>query len=216
MSTLDNSRNFVISLGGSFLFSDYNHLIDLKKIISHSRRKFAIVVGGGKLARDYIEFGKEIGINDTGLHRIGIRATEINAYIISIFLKAKLYVGDPRKITIDSKVLTTGGYKPGWTTDVGAAYAAVAAKSPVVFNISKEKGVYDKDPSKFKDAKMLDKMDFKDLYKLTGGKRMPGMNYIFDPEAARICERNKINVVVTNDLNDIIRYPNKIRGTLIS
>ncbi|ASI13687.1 uridylate kinase [Candidatus Mancarchaeum acidiphilum] len=216
MSTLDNSRNFVISLGGSYLFSDYKHLIDLKKIINHSGRRFAIVVGGGKLARDYIEFGREIGINDTGLHRIGIRSTEINAYIISIFLKAKLYVGDPRKIKLDSKSIATGGYKPGWTTDVGAAYAAVATGSPVVFNISKEKGVYNKDPSKFKDARMLKKMGFKELYKLTGGRRMPGMNYIFDPEAAKICEKNNIEVVVTNDLNDLSRYPDNVKGTIIS
>ncbi|MCW1294965.1 MAG: hypothetical protein QXP07_03900 [Candidatus Parvarchaeum sp.] len=64
---------------------------------------------------------------------------------------------------------------------------------------------------------MLKQINFERLYTLTKGKRVPGMNFIFDPLAAKICKRNGIAVVVTNDIADIKRYleNREINGTII-
>ena len=61
-------------------------------------------------------------------------------------------------------------------------------------------------------------LDFKELYKLTKGERKPGMNFIFDPRAAKICEDNGIKVVVTDKLEDITSYMKggELSGSLIS
>ncbi len=213
----EDKLTFVISLGGSFLFSNFDGLAQLKKIVNSRRDKFVIIVGGGKLARDYINFGKSIGISDTTeLHNIGIKSTQLNAYVISKYLNGNFFEGNPKNIKLDNgvRVLVSGGYKPGWTTDVGSAYAAISIGAKVLFNISKERGVYDSDPKMNQRAKFIKKLNFRRLYELTNTKRYPGMDYIFDPKAAKICEKNMIKVVVTKDVDDIINYP-KISGSII-
>ncbi|MEM0143894.1 MAG: hypothetical protein QXL94_08175 [Candidatus Parvarchaeum sp.] len=207
----------VISLGGSFLFDKkkdtsllFNELIKLDE-------KFLVITGGGPIAREYINFGKEFNLNEKELHTIGIKCTHINAWVMSKAFKADYVDEDPRKIRIKNKITLTGGYLPGWTTDTCSAYAAVSTHSKVIFNMSKESGVYNKDPRKFKDVKLLKQLNFEKLYTLTKGERVPGMNFIFDPMAAKICKKNGIEVVVTNDIEDIKRYlENKeINGTII-
>ena len=60
-------------------------------------------------------------------------------------------------------------------------------------------------------------LGFDDLYKLTRSSRRPGMNYIFDPMAARIFERHGVEVIVTNSISDISKYMDnkRIGGTVI-
>ncbi len=209
----------VISLGGSFLFSKRDKVKRLKAMLHDSDLKFVIVVGGGELAREYISFARSIGVNGDALHEIGIRSTRLNAFIISEFLGCDYYSGDPRRIgrVARTSTMTMGGYKPGWTTDVCAAYACASAGSKVLFNISREKGVFDRDPRKFRNARLIREMRFSDLYHLTRGMRKPGMNYIFDPLAAKVCESKGIEVVVTNQVGDINRYMDGLRvnGTTI-
>lgn len=211
-------EEIVISLGGSFLFSDTNQLKKLKEVLTKRKSfRFVIVVGGGKLARDYIDFGSKFGLDEDTLNRIGIKSTEINAFIVSKYLKFQFYNGNPKNIG-SGKNIVTCGYKPGWTTDVVSAYAAKALKSKVLFNISKEDGVYDKDPELFKKSKRLKSLTFNELYKIVNNERHPGMNFIFDPDAAKICEKNKIKVIVTNKINDISNYIDgkEVAGSTIS
>ncbi|MCW1291696.1 MAG: UMP kinase [Candidatus Rehaiarchaeum fermentans] len=207
----------VISLGGSFLFEKRNEIDNLFDLINDIKDKFLIVTGGGILAREYINFAKQFKLGEEDLHYIGILSTRINARIISIAYNVKYSEEDPRKLKLNEKVKVMGGYLPGWTTDVCAAYAAKSLKSKIIVNLSKEKGVYDKDPNKFKDAKLLKSISFSALRKLLTKKRYPGANYIFDPLAAEICKRNNISVIVTNYVEDIRKYVDgkKVNGTII-
>lgn len=207
----------VISLGGSVLFSNPKILFDLKNIVKGYNT--VIVVGGGSLAREYIEFAGKFHLNENTLHEIGIKSTILNAFIVSKVLDGKLFIGDPRKIK-ESKLIVMGGFKPGWSTDVDAAYAATAIGAKVLFNLSKEDGVYNFDPNKIKDKRKLVKfkeLDAKSLIRLGKGRRKPGMNFIFDPLAARICMRNHISIVITSSVEDIKNYIDgrNINGTLV-
>ena len=208
----------VISLGGSFLFDKKEETYLIFKELRKINEKFIVITGGGPIAREYIGFGKTFKLKEEELHNIGIKCTHINAFIIAKAFKVDYTDVDPRKIKVKNKIAVTGGYLPGWTTDTCSAYAAVSTKSNVIFNISKEKGVYDKDPREFNDVKLLKKINFERLYTLTKGRRIPGMNFIFDPLAAKICKRNKIDVVVTNDIKDISRYlqGKEVNGTIIT
>ncbi len=209
--------SIVISLGGSFLFDKKKDTSLLFNELKKLNEKFLVITGGGPIAREYIDFSKEFNLSEKELHTVGIKCTHINAWVMSKAFNADYTDTDPRKIKVNKKITLTGGYLPGWTTDTCAAYAAVSTHSKVIFNMSKETGVYDKDPRKFKDVKLLKQINFERLYTLTKGKRVPGMNFIFDPLAAKICKRNGIAVVVTNDIADIKRYlENKeINGTII-
>lgn len=208
----------VVSLGGSFMFAYPDKVLELKRILNKFKEKFIIVCGGGRLAREYIAFGKKLGLKQVTLHEAGIKSTQLNAWIIAKKFGGTFSDGDPREIKPSAKIMVMGGYKPGWTTDTCSAYAAISSKSKIIFNLSKENKIYNKDPSKSRDARPIDKMNFNRLYELTIGKRVPGMNFIFDPLAGKLCKRNGIDVVVTNDVTDILRYIMRlpIKGTLIT
>ena len=207
----------VISLGGSFLFDKKKDTSLLFNELKKINEKFLVITGGGPIARDYINFARDFSLSEKELHTVGIKCTHINAWVMSKAFKADYTDTDPRKIKVNKKITLTGGYLPGWTTDTCAAYAAVSTHSKVIFNMSKEVGVYDKDPRKFDDVKLLKEISFDKLYTLTKGKRVPGMNFIFDPLAAKICKNNNIEVVVTNAVKDIQRYleGKEINGTII-
>ena len=209
--------SIVISLGGSFLFDRKKNTALLFNELKKLNEKFLVITGGGPIAREYIDFSKNFNLNEKELHTVGIKCTHINAWVMSKAFKTDYTDKDPRKIKTNKKITLTGGYLPGWTTDTCAAYAAVSMHSKVIFNMSKETGIYDKDPRKFKNVKLLKNVSFEKLYTLTKGKRVPGMNFIFDPMAAKICKKNSIAVVVTNDIEDIKRYLEKkeINGTII-
>lgn len=208
----------VISLGGSFLFDRTDETSFLFKEINKLKDRFVVITGGGTIAREYIDFGKRFNLKESNLHEVGIKCTHINAFVMASAFKAAYTDKDPRKLKAEKKITVTGGYLPGWTTDTCSAYAAVSTHSKVIFNLSKEMGVYDKDPRKFKDVKLLKKINFERLYGLTKGKRVPGMNFIFDPLAADICKKHGIEVVVTSDIKDIARYlkGEDIQGTIIT
>lgn len=206
----------ILSLGGSFIYNRTKDLSKLRDLVQNGEDSFVIVCGGGKLARDWINFGKLLNLNEDTLHRIGIKATQLNAFIISEYLKGVHFDGDLHKPPI-GHLIVGGGFKPGDTTDIDAANAAIAVGAEVVFNMSKEDGVYDKDPEKFPKAKLMKNLSFDQLYGLTGNTRTPGMNFIFDPEAAKLCESHGIKVVVTSTFGDIKRYfkGQKLAGTII-
>lgn len=208
----------IVSLGGSFLFSHSDALPLLKKELMNIRGfNFVIIVGGGKLARSYIDFARRLGLKENALHSIGIMGTSINAFMISKYFNSILYYGDPRLMKFKDKITVSGGFKPGWTTDVCSAYASVSSGSKIIFNISRENGVYTKDPKAFKTAKLIKSINASKLIAMTTHKRTAGANYIFDPMASSICMTNGIRVVVTNSVLDIQRYLNglEVKGTVI-
>lgn len=199
------------------MYSKPEIVIEIGKFARGSKERIVVVVGGGKSARLLVSLGKLLGLKDRDLHEIGISATLMNALLVSKAIGGTFYKGDPRKLP-HKKLLVIGGFKPGWTTDVCAAYACVSSGANVLFNLSKERGVYDKDPEKFTSAKLLNKLSFKRLYTLTRGGRRPGMNYIFDPLAARICVSSDIKVIVTNRFRDVSVYLSgrSVNGSLIA
>ncbi len=203
-------------MGGSFISDRPHEVRRLRGVLKRVSRNAIVVVGGGDLAREYIRFAGLLGLTKRSLHRVGIKATLINAFILSEVLDGEFFDGDPRRLR-KRGLIVTGGFKPGWTTDTCAAYAAVSSGADVIFNISKEKGVYDMDPEKFRNAKLLRHIKFDELRKMTGAERKPGMNFIFDPMAATICKRHKIKVVVTNRITDVADYLKNgtTKGTII-
>jgi uridylate kinase len=88
-----------------------------------------------------------------------------------------------------------------------------------IVNLTNIDYVYDKDPRKFKDAKKIEKISWKDFRKIVGDKWDPGLNVPFDPVASKDAEKLKLEVAIINgkSLDNFERYLNneKFIGTVI-
>ena len=62
-------------------------------------------------------------------------------------------------------------------------------KSKRVINLTNVDYVYNKNPKKFKDAKPIKDLTWKQFKKIIGGKWSPGANVPFDPIASKLAEK---------------------------
>ncbi|HLD97225.1 MAG TPA: UMP kinase, partial [Candidatus Nanoarchaeia archaeon] len=118
------------------------------------------------------------------------------------------------------KVVVAAGWKPGRSTDYIAVMLAKNLGAKTVINLTNTDYVYDKDPSKFDDAKPLHEVSWKDFRKLIGvSKWSPGLNTPFDPVAAKVAEKLKLRVAVMGkDMQNLENFMvgKQFTGTLIS
>lgn len=214
----------VISVGGSLVVPnggiDHKFLKDLHVLISeHTKRdwRFVIVVGGGGTARHYQESARKVGkLTRDDLDWLGIHSTRLNGHLLrTVFrdIAHPVMLKDPtRPLTKWKKpVLIAAGWKPGWSTDYVATRLAKRLKAEVLVNLSNIDYVYDKDPNKHKDAKIICDISWKDFRKMVGNKWDPGMNVPFDPVASRLASTSKIKVALLNGKN-IENLDNLLRG----
>lgn len=226
------SLPIVISVGGSLVVPktgiDVVFLKSFKKaIVSLSKKgfRFIIVVGGGMTARQYQTAARSVGkLTLDDVDWLGIHATRLNGHLMRTVLREvahPIMMKDPTRSLQNWKesVLIAAGWKPGWSTDYVAVRLAKKVKAKLVINLSNINYVYTKDPNKFKDAKKIEQISWKDFCHLVGGTWDPGMNAPFDPIASKLARTSKITVIVVNgknakNLNNVIEGK-KFVGTKI-
>ncbi len=219
----------VISLGGSIIVPDkinIGFLKGFKKLIEGYVKKGNMVVvycGGGSIARKYQESALKItSVSDYDLDFVGIYATWLNAYFVkSIFgemANSKIISNPNESVDFEYPINVAGGWKPGWSTDYDAVLLAKKIKADKLINITDVDYVYDKDPKKYKGAKPLSKIKWRDFKKLIGKEWKPGLNLPFDPVAIREAEKSKLVVIVVgqdlSNLTNLLENKN-FRGTTI-
>lgn len=213
----------VFSIGGSIVIPkelDVKFLKSFSKLIKKYKKKhnFSIVVGGGRTARMFQEYRKELGLTEAEAHKIGIMATQLNALFVSKILDGTFSNEHPEDIGKKKGLYISGGYKIGWTTDTDAAYIAKAMNADYLVNITDVKGVYTRDPGKYKDAKFIPELDWKGFFDIVGHEVKPGGHYVFDPIAGEVCHNNNIKVIVmSKNLKNLEKFLNgrKFTGTVI-
>ena len=213
----------VFSIGGSIVIPkelDVKFLNGFKKLIKkYDKHRFSVVVGGGRTARMFQTKMKDVGIDADEAHDVGIMATKLNALFVSKVLDSKFSEEHPEKIGKKRGLYVSGGYKIGWTTDTDAAYIAKTMKADYLINMTDVKGVYTKNPHKYKDAKFLPELGWKQFFDIIGHKVVPGGHYVFDPIAGKVCKKNKIKVIVMKkDLKNLENFlkGKKFIGTIIN
>ncbi len=220
----------VISVGGSLIVPehiDVDFLTKFKAMIDRevsTGRKFTIICGGGKTARNYQKAGQALStLKPTEIDWIGIHATRLNAQLIKhIFagIAEAVVVHDPHeKIVFKKKILVAAGWKPGWSTDYDAVLLAKRFGATKIINLSNTDYVYDKDPNKHFDAKPILTTSWKEFLKLIPKKWDPGLSSPFDPIASREAEKCKMQVAMINgeNLKELDNFINDrhFDGTLI-
>src|SRR3989344_4196507 len=142
--------------------------------------QISVVVGGGNIFRG--TSAAEHGLERTVGDYIGMLATIMNALALQAALEKS---GQPARVlsALDIKdvcepyirprairhlekgrvVIFAGGIgNPFFTTDTTAALRALETQCNVILKATKVDGVFDKDPAKFKDATMFNKITFKE------------------------------------------------------
>ena len=226
----------VISLGGSLIVPRHIDWQFLKKfrelIISEIKKgkKFAIITGGGYAAREYAQAAnKVVNLTKDDQDWLGIHTTRLNAHLIkTIFRK----YANPRinknpftKADLKSHfakgegIMVAAGWRPGRSTDYVATIIAERIGAKKLINLSNIKYACDKDPKKYKDAKIIKEIDWKNFRKIVGNKWDPGLNMPFDPVASKLAEENGLEVIIAEGKNlknlKNILEDKKFQGTVI-
>jgi uridylate kinase len=199
-------EKYVISLGGSLFFTADGIDIDFLKLFKEvvllrvaAGDRFVIVVGGGKTSRQYQRALEQVDADNADRDWVGIYATRLNANFVRLMFGHKdspeIFI-DPEGSIPDAPIVFGGGSQPGWSTDYVSTVAAKTVGAKKVINLTSASHVYDKDPSKFSDAKSFDDLTWAAYKTLIPTDWNPGMHTPFDPRAAREAEANGTEVLV--------------------
>ncbi len=212
----------VISLGGSVIGDRVKDFASVLDDLAEKHQLF-IVVGGGKLAREYISKAREFGANETFCDYIGIAATRINAMLLIAAMKtaAKKVPADfveAEELSRTNRAVVMGGTFPGHTTDATAALLAEFVGAELLINATNVDGVYSDDPRKNRDAVRYEKLNPSELVEIVAKASMKaGANVVIDLLAAKIVERSKIKtcVILGTPENIVKAVEGEIVGTII-
>jgi uridylate kinase len=203
----------VISIGGSILIQEKDDIAFFRKLADmllekSNEHKLYIVTGGGKVAREYIHIGRELGASEGYLDEIGIDITRLNARLLITALGEKAYHMPARIIAeaLDAgkthQITVMGGLHPGFTTDAVSAMMAERVNAARLVNATSVPGVFTADPKKDRSAKLIKKMNYDELIEIVDkGEKGAGPHIVFDPLAARIIKRSHMKTIVCDGRN---------------
>jgi uridylate kinase len=175
------SGEFLKSKGEAISFEKLNLIASDLKYLHQKGVEIGIVVGGGNILRG-LESSRKHKISSAELDELGMIATMINGGSLSLALKKLKIpnsvlsaipispsVGDDFSIhkaielfTEDHVLIFVGGTSnPFFTTDTAAVLRALQIKADVLLKSTNVKGIYDKDPNKFSDAKFYKEITYK-------------------------------------------------------
>ena len=182
---------------------------DIKAIIA-TGVQVAIVIGGGNIFRG-------AGLAEAGLDRvtgdnIGMLATVINSLALQDAiekLSVQCRVMSAVRINQISEdyirrrairhlekdrivIFAAGTGNPFFTTDTAASLRAIEINADMVLKATKVDGVYDKDPEKYKDAKLFKELTYNEVL----SKELK----VMDTTAVVLCKENNIPLRVFNML----------------
>lgn len=224
----------VISVGGSLIIPNGGVDTDfLKKLNTFIRtqvsqgKRFILIIGGGKTARNYRDAGKKVigKISEEDLDWLGIHSTRLNAHLLRTIFQD---IAHPRIITNYNRPLFNwkepvaigAGWKPGWSTDYDAVVVARDYHASTIINLSNIDYVYTADPGKDKNAKPIHKTTWSYFENIVGKTWSPGINAPFDPVATQLAKKLRLTAIVVNgknfaNLNNLINGE-RFRGTVIT
>ncbi len=213
----------VLSLGGSLIVPDkidVKFLKAFKEVIKKNTKhfKFVIVCGGGSVARTYIEALREEHKSEYLQSMAGIAVTRLNARFMSYFFDKDPESGIPHdmkhlaNLLIKEDIIFCGAlrYAPNQTSDATACRLAAVLKADFI-NLTNVKGLYDKNPMKFKNAKFIQNISREGFNKIVMAiPQKPGMHAPVDHTAMKIILEHKIKTYIVG--KDAKQLDNLLKG----
>lgn len=226
----------VLSLGGSLIAPnqiDYEFLNKFKKVLEKNKKKykFVVVCGGGKTARTYIK-----GLENEKLpikkkiyfqSLLGISATRMNARFLTYFFGEDAHQGIPHNMKQIKNLLRIHNivfcgalrYAKNQTSDSTSAKLAKYFKTQFI-NLTNVKGLYTKNPKKFRSAEFIPEISHKKfLKKAKQIEFKPGQHFVLDQTAAKVIKKHNITTYIIGQdmkqLDNLLNHKHFI-GTMIS
>src|SRR5690606_36672401 len=170
--------------------------------------EIAIVVGGGNIHRGVA--GATTGMDRSTSDYMGMMATVINCLALQDSLErndvytrvmsaidmhevAEPYIRRRAVRHLEKKrvvIFAAGSGNPYFTTDSSAALRANEINANLIMKATKVDGIYDKDPMKFSDAVMFDKLSYIEVL----NKEIK----VMDSTAITLCRDNSMDIIVYN------------------
>ena len=183
------------------------YLADEIKLLKDAGFEIAIVIGGGNFIRG-VSAAKDGIIKRTSGDYMGMLATVINAVAmqealeydgISTRVQSAIKMEQVAESFIVRKairhlekgrivIFAAGTGNPFFTTDTAGVLRASEIKANYIIKATKVDGVYDKDPKKFSDAKLL--------HKLTYEEALDKNIRVMDDTAVALARENKLPIIV--------------------
>ena len=212
-------KRYLLKLSGEALIGKYDYGIDPDIVneissniveVNQTKNQIAVVVGGGNIFRG-------AGLAEAGLDRvtgddIGMLATVINSLALQDAIEKmdiQCRVMSAVRINQISEdyirrrairhleknrvvIFAAGTGNPFFTTDTAASLRAIEINADMVLKGTKVDGVYDKDPTKHKDAKFYKELTYNEVL----SKELK----VMDTTAVVLCKENNIPLKVFNML----------------
>jgi uridylate kinase len=208
-----------ISLGGSLLArgqesETYRRYAQVLKRLREKGNRIVVVCGGGRSAREHIRIARELEAQPSVQDRLGVLATHMNALLLIAALgeAADPHVhrrADEIRRHMDDRILVGGGHLPGSSTDYRAVLFARAMDADLIVNATDYGGVYDKDPSRHRDARKYRCITYRLLEEIVRDRfaQAPGDYGLFDLKATRLAAASHIPIVFVDgtDPEEIVR-----------
>lgn len=210
-------RRVLLKLSGESFMGNLSSGIDpeVVEVVAGEIREVAalgvqlgIVIGGGNIFRGMTASAK--GMDRTTADYMGMLATVINSLALQSTLE---HVGVPTRVqtAIEMReiaepfiqrrairhlekgrvvIFAAGTGNPFFTTDTAATLRAVEIKADIILKATKVDGVYDRDPVKYADAVMYEKISYIEV--LTKNLK------VMDASAISLCRDNGLPLNVFN------------------
>jgi uridylate kinase len=210
-------RRILLKLSGEALMGGGNYGIEAATLAQIADEvidvhglgvEVAMVIGGGNIFRGVA--GSASGMDRAGADYMGMLATLINALALQDALESRGVktrvlsaieverVAEPyirrRAIRHLEKgrliIFAAGTGNPFFTTDTAASLRAMEIGAEIVMKATRVDGVYDKDPNKYKDARMFRRLSYLDVLNRS--------LEVMDSTAISLCRDNKLPILVFN------------------
>ena len=198
----------VVSIGGSVLAPDAGpgrvseHAAVVEGLVAEGCR-VGCVVGGGDVAREYIDTARDLGANEIELDQIGIDVTRLNARLLitalgeeSVTAPAHDYEAAGNELR-QGDLAVMGGVAPAQTTDAVAAALAEYVDADLLVFATSVPGVFSADPNEYADAERYDELSAGELVDVIADLEMTaGASSPVDLLAAKIIQRAGMRTIV--------------------
>ena len=172
-----------------------------------------------KIARDYINAVRSFHGSEALCDTFGIYLSRINSKLLISSFQDFAYPLVPNSIEelstalLFGKIVVMGGLQPGQSTTTVALEVAEFINAEELVILTDVKGIYNKDPKRFNDAKLLKKLTYDELHEIiinsSGDKQAAAGEYrIFDAVSLQILKRSNIRIRVMSgkDLKEFDKY----------
>ncbi|MSN96491.1 UMP kinase [Campylobacter sp. FMV-PI01] len=212
------SKRVLVKFSGEALAGENGFGIDSKilkfianeiKSLVEQGNEIGIVIGGGNIVRGVSAAAGGIIKRTSGDH-MGMLATVINAIAMREALESvginvrvqsaikmeaiceTFIIGRSKRHLSKKRVVifAAGTGNPFFTTDTAATLRAIEIESDMIIKATKVDGIYDKDPNKFSDAKLLNLLTYEEALK--------DDIKVMDDTAIALAKDNSLPIVVCN------------------